>query len=75
MVDISAVLDVKVIMGPLKVKEDQTPTRSMGYEPRDPFSHAQSYQDGVEVRFALSVGLVKHVETAWLINKGDGADP
>ncbi len=55
--------------------EDQTPTRSIRYELRGPFSDAQSYQNVVKIHFASSVELLKHVETAWLINKGDGADP
>lgn len=55
--------------------DDSTPTRSTGYEPRGPCSNAQSYQNGVKIHFASSVELLKHVETAWLINKGDGADP
>lgn len=42
---------------------------------RGPFSDTQSHQNGVKIHFASSAELLKHVETAWLINKGDGADP
>lgn len=55
--------------------EDQTPPRSTGYEQHGPFNDTQSHQNGVKIHFASSVELLKHIETAWLINKGDGADP